>query len=1058
MFKVTFDNHPDPMWIYDLQTLRFLEVNEAATIKYGYSREEFLAMTLKDIRPAEDVPALLQNVREAPPGLDQAGIWRHRLKDGREIHVDIVSHPLEYRGVAAELVCARDVTRLVDLESSNRALLESERRLRQEAEHARLRLQQVFESMPGNLLVLDPEHYEIVAVSDAFLKATMTHREQIMGREFFSVFPGDPDELLGDGARNLRRSLERVRTEGVSDVMGVQRYPMIRPDSQGGGFEERYWSPVNSPVKDATGRVAYIVHRIEDVTEIVRSGNSTHRPLLARLDESAAQQELDVVLRSQELRAANIALREQEANLRMVERLLGVGTWKLDMESGVLSWSDNIQGMYGVDKSAFGRSVDEHIRLLHPDDRDEFVARYQAFKAGGDDHFEFSHRIVQPTGGLIHVRGVGERVRSPDGKHFVTGVVQDITTQKAAEARLRESDLLLRFAGRVARLGAWRVNLEPEEVFWGAETAAIHEEPEGFRPTVDGAIDYYAPEHRERIREAFYACATDAEPFDELLQIITAKGKRIWVRAIGEPEHDGDDRVRAVRGALQDVTELIEAQQRAKRLSDRLRDTLENISDAFFTLDRDWRFVFLNAQAERLVERSRDALVGRSIWAEFPDAVGTTFQLQYEAAVNDRRTVRFTEWFPPLQRWFQVNAHPTEDGLAVYFSDVTERRALEDKLRQAQKLEAIGQLTGGVAHDFNNLLTVILGNAEMLYAELPEQSRLCAFADIIITAAESGAALTSRLLAFARRQVLDPQPIDLNKLTERMLALLRRVLGRDIEMEVVAAKELWITELDPGLLENALLNLAINARDAMPGGGRLTITTSNARFETEQAAAQHDITPGQYVTIAVSDTGTGMPPDVIEKVFDPFFSTKGNRGSGLGLSMVYGFVKQSGGHARIKSKVGDGTTVQLYFPRAPHSHAAPQPELTTPDLVFGSEHILVVEDFGPVRENLVLQLSELGYRVSAAADGPTALQVLKSQHDIALLLTDIVIPGGMNGRELADAAVALEPKLKVLFTSGYSERAILRDGRLEPGMHLLGKPYRRKELAVKVRKVLDTAS
>ncbi|MGK2927472.1 MAG: PAS domain-containing protein, partial [Lysobacterales bacterium] len=805
---------------------------------------------------------------------------------------------------------------------------ESERRLRQEAEHAKLQLQQVFESMPGNLLVLDPEHYEIVAVSDAFLAATMTSREQIMGRGFFEIFPGDPDELLGDGARNLRRSLERVRAEGVSDVMGVQRYPMIRPDSQGGGFEERYWSPVNSPVKDDTGEVAYIVHRVEDVTELVRSGTAAHRALLARLDEDAARQELDVVLRSQELRAVNSVLHEQQANLRTVQRLLGVGIWKLDVDNDVLTWSDNIYAMYGVDLSAFGPSFDAYVRLIHPDDRDELVARYQEFEEGGHDHFEFSHRIVRPAGGLIHVHGVGERVRGPDGKHFLTGTVQDITAQ-------------------------------------------------------------------------------------------------------------------------------IEAQQRVERLSGRLRETLESISDAFFTLDRDWKFVFLNGHAERLVERSRHTLVGRNIWAEFPDAVGTSFQRQYEAAVNDRRTVRFTEWFEPLQRWFQVNAHPTEDGLAVYFSDVTERRVLEDKLRQAQKLEAIGQLTGGVAHDFNNLLTVILGNAEMLYAQLPEQSRLCAFADMIITAAESGAALTNRLLAFARRQVLEPQPIDLNKLTDHMFALLRRVLGGDIEMEVVAAEELWIAELDPGQLENALLNLAINARDAMPGGGRLTITTSNARLEEEQAAAQHDVTPGQYVAIAVSDTGTGMPPDVIEKVFDPFFTTKGSRGSGLGLSMVYGFVKQSGGHARIHSKVGEGTTVQLYFPRAPHGHAAPQPKLPAPELVFGTEHILVVEDFGPVRENLLLQLSELGYRVSAAADGPTALHVLVSQRDIALLLTDIVIPGGMNGRELAEAATALEPGLKVLFTSGYSESAIVHDGRLEPGMHLLSKPYRRQELALKVRKVLD---
>jgi PAS domain S-box-containing protein len=1052
---ITFDNHPDPMWIYDLQTLRFLEVNEAATIKYGYSREEFLAMTLKDIRPAEDVPALLQNIREAPSGFDRARVWRHRLKDGGEIHVDIVSHTLDYRGVDAKLVCARDVSRLVDLESSNRALLEKERQLRRDAERASLQLQQVFESMPGKYLVLDPEDYEIVAVSDAYLQATMMRREQIRGRGFFEIFPGNPDEPLAGGAGNLRRSLERVRAEGVSDVMGVQRYPAIRADSKGGGFEEHYWSMVNSPVKDVNGGVAFIIHRVEDVTELVRSGTPAHRRLLARQDKGTAQQELEVVLRLHELHAANIVLREQQANLRTVQRLLDLGTWKLDVDSGMLTWSDNVHAIYGVEKAVFGRSFEDYARLVHPDDRDEMVARYQAFAASAEDNFDFSHRIVQPAGGVIHVRGVGERIRSPDGKRYVTGIVQDITTQKAAEARIRESDLLLRMAGRVARLGAWRVILEPEEVIWSAETAAIHEEPDGIRPTVDGAINYYAPEHRERIREAFHACATDARPYDELLQVVTAKGNRVWVRSIGEPEYGDDGRVCAVRGALQEVTELIEAQQQAQRLSDRLRETLESISDAFFTLDRDWRFVFLNSHAERLVERSRHTLVGRNIWAEFPDAVGTSFQQQYEAAVNERRTVRFTEWYPPLQRWFEVNAYPTGDGLAVYFSDVSERRALEDKLRQAQKLEAMGQLTGGVAHDFNNLLTVMLGNAEMLSTRLSDQPGLRAFADMIVTAAESGAALTDRLLAFARRQALEPQPIDLNQLTNRMLALLGRTLGENIEVELTATDELWITELDPGQMENALLNLAINARDAMPGGGRLTISTANASLEGEQAAAQRGVTPGQYAVIAVSDTGTGMPPDVIEKAFDPFFSTKGGRGSGLGLSMVYGFVKQSGGHARILSKVGDGTTVQLYFPRAPHTHEAPQLELPAPDQVFGNEHILVVEDYGPVRENLALQLSELGYRVSTAADGPAALQVIMSSDDIALLLTDVVIPGGMNGWELADSAKALDPGLKVLFTSGYSENAILRNGRLEPGVHLLGKPYRRRELALKVRNVLD---
>ncbi|PWG65888.1 hypothetical protein DEM34_00480 [Spiribacter halobius] len=388
-------------------------------------------------------------------------------------------------------------------------------------------------------------------------------------------------------------------------------------------------------------------------------------------------------------------------------------------------------------------------------------------------------------------------------------------------------------------------------------------------------------------------------------------------------------------------------------------------------------------------------------------------------------------------------------------TDVTEQRELERRVRQSQKLEAVGQLTGGVAHDFNNLLTVILGNAEVLGESLRHDPPLRQLAEMTGSAAERGAELTSRLLAFSRQQALEPKVVDLNRLLASLDGLLRRTLPESIDIELVRGGGLWLAEVDPGQLEVALLNLAVNARDAMPGGGHLTIETANSRLDAEYARHHQELRPGQYVQVSFSDTGAGMSPEVVEQAFEPFFTTKEvGRGSGLGLSMVYGFVKQSGGHAKIYSEPDQGTTVKLYFPRVNAKAAAEAPP-EVEIVAGGHEHILVVEDDDLVREYLSGQLVSLGYRVTSSASGPEALEQLRARDDVDLLLTDVVMPGGMNGRELADQALVLRPGLKVLFTSGYTENAIVHQGRLDPGVQLLGKPYRRQDLAERVRQVLD---
>ncbi|MGN6536491.1 MAG: response regulator, partial [Mesorhizobium sp.] len=399
-------------------------------------------------------------------------------------------------------------------------------------------------------------------------------------------------------------------------------------------------------------------------------------------------------------------------------------------------------------------------------------------------------------------------------------------------------------------------------------------------------------------------------------------------------------------------------------------------------------------------------------------------------------------------------------------AEVARRSEAEEALRQAQKMEAVGQLTGGIAHDFNNLLTVVTGNISSAQRSLDATGfsdvRARRSLDNAMKGAERAAALTQRLLAFSRRQPLEPKPVDADKLVAGMSDLLQRALGEMVRLEIITAPGLWRTEVDPNQLENAILNLALNARDAMPEGGQLSIETANARLDEAYAAVQAEVSPGQYVMIAVTDTGTGMPREVIERAFEPFFTTKEvGKGTGLGLSMIYGFVKQSGGHIKIYSEKGEGTTIKIYLPRL-LSGAVEEAETSSPLSGYESsprrETILVVEDDDDVRAYTVDCLRELGYRVIEAHDGPSALRLLERQQErVELLFTDVVMPH-MSGRELAEEARKIQPMLRVLFTSGYTRNAIVHGGRLDPGVEMIVKPFSFEALATKIRDMLDAAT
>ncbi len=394
---------------------------------------------------------------------------------------------------------------------------------------------------------------------------------------------------------------------------------------------------------------------------------------------------------------------------------------------------------------------------------------------------------------------------------------------------------------------------------------------------------------------------------------------------------------------------------------------------------------------------------------------------------------------------------------SALYAEAERRELLEASLRQSQKMEAVGQLTGGVAHDFNNLLTVILGNLQMALRQIPEGRPRTLLANAY-QAADRAAELTKRLLAFSRSQPLDPQPIDANRLVAGMSGLLDRTLGETVAVETVGSAGLWQTEADAPQLEAAILNLAINARDAMPEGGKVTIETGNAFLDEFYCQSAEGVKPGQYVMISVTDTGAGMPQEVIDKAFDPFFTTKAaGAGTGLGLSQVYGFIKQSGGHVRIYSEIGEGTTVKLYLPRS-FARDKPLPSSKAADDAPAGkqETVLVVEDDADVRAYVVETLSALNYRVREAENAEAALGILDDSAPVDLLLTDVVMPG-MNGRNLAEAALLRRPGLKVLYMTGYSRNAIVHQGRLDAGVALMQKPFSQTMLAMRVRTVLEEA-
>jgi PAS domain S-box-containing protein len=865
-YRQLFESNPHPMWVYDLETLAFLAVNNAAVSHYGYAREEFLGMTIRDIRPAEDIPALMQRVAAVKDGLDVAGIWRHRKKDGTIIDVEVTSHTLMFGGRRAEVVLAHDVTE------------------RNRAEEA------------------------------------------------------------------IRASEERYRTILSSALDG-------------------FW------ILDMKGRI----------------------------------------------------LEVNDAYCRMIgysrTELLAMGIADLDIEESPAQTRD-------------------HIRWIKEQGGDRFEARHRA-KDGRVLDVEVSVRYVDRDGGRLFA------------------FFRDITARKQAELALRESEeQFILFMDNLTGF-AWIKDFNGRYVYINRHHQTVLNMPPDWRGKTDW--DFFSKEI------ATHFVGNDRRVLEtgrevHAIETFVLKDGLHYALVSKFPIRRPMDHQMFVGGVAIDITERMRAEEALQASEERFKVFMNNSPAVAFMKDEEGRHVYVNEPLARLFQKSQAELIGKTDFEILPVEIATQLRENDRLVMAGDKVIELQETMPDADgrpHHWMVFKFPFREAsgrrlLAGMAIDITDRKQLEEQLRQAQKMEAIGRLAGGVAHDFNNLLTVISGYSELLQYRLATDQPLHKYAEHIKEAGDRATALTRQLLAFSRQQVLRPVVLDLNRAVQDVMQMLQRLIGEHIDLRVHLAPAPTFIKADPGQIEQVLLNLVLNARDAMPEGGRLTIETVN--LELEEAASQRlGTAPGPCVQLTVTDTGCGMDVATQGRIFEPFFTTKDlGKGTGLGLATVYGIVMQSRGAITVDTAPGQGARFTIYFPKSDvvaDDRETNQSRNAEP--VIGSETILVVEDQDSVRGFLRNLLRLYGYDVLEASGGSEAIAICEEHAGkIDLLVTDVVMPG-MSGRELAERIGAEQPAIKVLLISGYTDDPSIQTGGAQGGLAFLQKPFSPITLTQRIREVLD---
>ena len=781
--------------------------------------------------------------------------------------------------------------------------------------------------------------------------------------------------------------------------------------------------------------------------------------------------------------AAERMLRENEARLRALTDNLPSGivyqisTGRDGTERRFLYVSQSHEALTGIPAEAVLADPTIPYQLILPEDRPAMVEA-EAVSIRDRTPFDVQLRFRHSDGEVRWCRIISAPREQLDGSLIWDGIQIDVTHQKRAEEDLRQSEARLEAIANSIDQMVWSTRPDGFHDFYNQRWYDYTGVPPG---STDGEAwnGMFHPDDQERAWTLWKHSLRTGAPYRIEYRLKHRSGHYRWVLGRAQAMRDEAGQITRWYGTCTDIEEIVAAREVLARSREDLerevarrtaeRDQLWTLSeDMFARANYTGMMSAVSPAWTRVLGWSEVELLSRS-YASFmhPDDMEPTLaalarmQESGQPTRFENRIAAADGTWTPIE-WI-VAAEPDGANFIAVGRDVSAAReqqasleATQEALRQSQKMEAVGQLTGGIAHDFNNMLAVVVGSLDLLGRRIGvADARAMRYVDAAMDGARRAALLTQRLLAFSRQQPLRPEPIDANKLVAGMSVLLRHSLGGDVRLETVLAGGLWRTHADPNQLENVILNLAVNARDAMPEGGRLTIETQNAHLDSRYTAVQLGVVPGQYVLIAVTDTGSGMPPDVMAKAFDPFFTTKDvGRGTGLGLSQVYGFVKQSGGHVKIYSEPGQGTTIKVYLPRHVGELDAGVDEPPADELPLGDkqEVVLVVEP--AVRQFSVDALEELGYHVLEADGAAAALRLLDAHPEIALMFTDVVMPE-VNGAKLAAEARRRRPDLRILFTTGYTRNAVVHNGVLDPGVEMIGKPFTIEELAAKVREALD---
>jgi PAS domain S-box-containing protein len=728
----------------------------------------------------------------------------------------------------------------------------------------------------------------------------------------------------------------------------------------------------------------------------------------------------------------------------------------MSLDGSITGWNSAAERLFGYSAAeAAGRN----ITLLVPDDR--LPELQDALRRiGWGESIEHSETVrLRKDGSRVEVSLSISPIKSPSGATIgISKVARDITDANKTRQVLRQQAEELRHIFETSQDLIMVMDARGFLVQISPSCEAIL----GYRPAEmigRSGVDFIHPDHLENSREEMRAARRGQRPKISDTRCFHKNGREVWLSWLGT----WSEPVKRFFFVGRDMTRSRLTQETLRESEQLARGIIDTALDAFVQVDaqgiiRDW-----NTQAENLLGWRRNEALGKNAFELIGRPDGPLKMALQAFLVSSEHVVRHPRRELQVRRRdgteitaeLSIAALKTRDGFVfnAFIRDLTDRIAAEERIRQAEKMEAMGQLTGGIAHDFNNILTVITGTIEILADAVQDEPQLAAITRMIDEAASRGADLTQHLLAFARKQPLEPKATDVNTLIIDTAKLLQRTLGEHVEIESVFDEETCPAIVDPNQLATAILNLALNARDAMPDGGKLIIETGFVVLDDNYANRHSDVRPGRYAMIAVSDTGTGIPAAILDKVFNPFFTSKGpGKGTGLGLSMVYGFIKQSAGHVMIYSEEGHGTTIRMYLPPATDALPAAEPS-PAPAVEGGHETILVVEDDKLVRDYVLAQLHSLGYVTLDAANATEALVLVHTGHAFDLLFTDVIMPG-MNGRQLADEILKVRPGLRVLFTSGYTENAIIHHGRLDEGVLLLAKPYRKSDMAIMIRKAL----